>query len=206
MNHLLDQLPFVEHALPAAWFQRPTVDVARELLGATMVLRAEDAVTVVRIVETEAYLAEGDLACHAALRMTKRNAPMHEDGGIFYVYKIYGMHLCVNIVTETAGRGCAVLLRAAEPIVGHDVMRSRRANGVVRRDTDLLRGPGNLARALGVSIDDNYRSCASPSAFFHHDATVAAADIITTTRIGITASADLPLRFCLRSPAVSGKR
>lgn len=170
-----------------------------------MFCMSENEPMVVRIVETEAYLAENDGACHAATRRTPRNAPMHEAGGLLYVYAIYGIHHCVNIVTEHESRGCAVLLRAAEPVQGTDLMRIRRGEGP-RRDEDLLKGPGNFAKALGLGLDDNYRDCASDLLWFEPPGVRPTHDIVTTTRIGITKSAELPLRFYLRSSTAVSKR
>lgn len=179
--------------LPASWFRRPTATVAADLLGCRLVRRGPDDRTVdVRIVETEAYLAEGDEACHAARRRTPRNAPMFEAGGILYVYMIYGIHRCANIVTEQAGRGCAVLLRAAEV---EPAIPPRTAAG-----------PGLLARHVGLDLGDNGVAVGGGCVDLVEDAATAVYRQRgrVTTRIGITRSVDLPLRFYVDGhPAVS---
>src|SRR5581483_1269097 len=105
--------------LPRDFYARPTVDVARDLLGRFLVLEhPEDGLRVGRLVEAEAYLGEIDRASHAWHGHTRRTAPMFEEAGHAYVYFVYGMYWCLNAVTEPPGRACAVLIRAAEPILG----------------------------------------------------------------------------------------
>ena len=118
------------------------------------------------IVEVEAYIGESDPACHAAPGPTRRNAPLYGPPGIAYVYLNYGMHYLVNAVTEPEGSPAAVLIRALEPLEGEDLMRRRRARGPGRRPAsfstpELCRGPGNLTRALGISLRDNQRDLTS---------------------------------------------
>ena len=134
-------------------FSGPTIDVARRLVGALLVRKLPDAELdgghdlVVRIVETEAYLPLVDPSCHAYRGPTKRNASVFGRPGTSYVYFIYGNHFCLNVVTERPGIGAAVLIRAAEPVEGIDLMSRRRPGVRVER---LLSGPGNLCRALSV--------------------------------------------------------
>ena len=137
--------------LPAAFHARPAETVARELLGALLVSEVGGARVVCEIVETEAYVGPHDEASHAAERFgrTARNDAMFGSAGVAYVYLIYGMHWCLNVVTDAEGFGAAVLVRAARPVEGIDAVRGRRAG---RPDRDLMRGPGNLARALGVPL------------------------------------------------------
>jgi DNA-3-methyladenine glycosylase len=134
-------------ALPAAFYDRPAEDVARDLLGALVVSDLGGARAAGRIVETEAYPGPHDPASHAAARIgrTRRNEAMHGPPGIAYVYRIYGMHWCLNAVTGTEERPAAVLLRALEPVEGLPVMVRRRG-----READLANGPARLAQALGV--------------------------------------------------------
>lgn len=117
--------------LRRSFYARPTLVVAQELLSKLLV----HGTRVVRIVETEAYLGPHDLACHSARGMTARNAPMFGPPGHAYVYMIYGMYFCLNVVTEGEGRGCAVLIRSAEP---------------VRGVTGKTNGPGLLCRAMSI--------------------------------------------------------
>ncbi|MBD5634638.1 MAG: DNA-3-methyladenine glycosylase, partial [Candidatus Eremiobacteraeota bacterium] len=123
-----------------------TVALARFLIGTAIVSDSADGRTAARIVETEAYLPN-DAACHAFRGETVRNRTLFRRRGLAYVYFIYGNHFCVNVSSEVEGVGAGVLLRAAEPLVGLELMRSRRPGSPER---DLLRGPGRLAAALGV--------------------------------------------------------
>ncbi|MGQ0732867.1 MAG: DNA-3-methyladenine glycosylase [Acidobacteriota bacterium] len=147
--------------LPEAFYARPTLAVARDLVGKILVHQAHQGTTSGRIVEVEAYIGEEDPACHAAAGQTARNAPLYGPPGRAYVYLNYGLHHLVNAVTEARGRPAAVLIRALEPIDGLPLMRVRRAKAPWRRgkpvpaDHDLCRGPGNLTAALGITLADN---------------------------------------------------
>lgn len=135
------------------WFARPVLDVARDLLGAHVSVRAREGTVTVRLTEVEAYAGEVDPGSHAYRGRTARNAVMFGPGGRLYVYRHLGLHHCVNVVTGTEGTASAVLLRAGEVVEGHDLARRRRAAaGVVRRDVDLARGPARLAVALGLDL------------------------------------------------------
>jgi DNA-3-methyladenine glycosylase len=118
----MNNFPF-QNALSQDFFARATEKVARDLLGAVLVRRVGDTVLAGRIVETEAYLAEDDAASHSFRGRTRRNEAMFGEAGTLYVYRIYGVHHCANIVTEDAGRGAAVLLRALEPLAGIEWMQ-----------------------------------------------------------------------------------
>lgn len=194
-----------KRAFPCAFFRRPTVEVAQALLGAVLVRREVEGWCAARLVEVEAYLPESDPANHAYRGKTRRNAVMFEPGGVLYVYAIYGKHCCVNIVTEEAGRGAAVLLRAAEPLLGHEFFRRRR--GTVS-DIELCRGPANLALAFGLTLFDNGRSVCTPELFLQAPVEpVPEEDIEQTSRIGVRRGGELLLRFFLRSsPCVSACR
>ena len=188
--------------LPREWFTRDTASVAKDLVGAEIVFFNGENLLAARIVETEAYLGEGDHACHAARGQTKRNGAMFEQGGVLYVYHIYGIHRCANVVTDAKAKGCAVLLRAAEPLLGTELMIKNRECDNERM---VLRGPGNLAKAFGFGIEHNYARCDSSELWFQKRNNNF--NIETTTRIGISASVELPLRFILQgSEYVSGKR
>ncbi|MBC7291636.1 MAG: DNA-3-methyladenine glycosylase [Actinotalea sp.] len=136
-----------------AWFARPVLQVARDLLGAEVCVRGEDGTVTVRLTEVEAYAGEVDPGSHAYRGPTARNAVMFGPAGHLYVYRHLGLHHCVNVVTGTEGHASAVLLRAGEVVAGREVARRRRAAaGVVRRDVDLARGPARLAVALGLDM------------------------------------------------------
>ena len=146
--------------LRRAFYARPTLVVAADLLGKVLVHRAPAGVTAGIIVEVEAYIGESDPACHAAPGPTKRNAPMYGPPGHAYVYLNYGVHPLVNIVTEPARSPAAVLVRALEPLEGIPLMRKRRMRArTVRRtkpapipDHALCRGPGNVTHAMGITL------------------------------------------------------
>ncbi|HEX2211420.1 MAG TPA: DNA-3-methyladenine glycosylase, partial [Longimicrobium sp.] len=189
----------------AAFYARDADTVARELLGAVLVSEVDGVCVSGEIVETDAYVGPHDEASHAAERFgrTARNDAMFGAAGMADVYRIYGMHWCLNVVTGDEGFGAAVLLRAARPIEGIAHARARRPG---RPDRDLMRGPGNLARALGVDGALNYHPLDGPPLWITPGRTVPDADVAVGPRIGITKAADWPLRFWLRGdPHVSGK-
>jgi DNA-3-methyladenine glycosylase len=134
--------------LPTKFYNRPTLTVARELLGARLVRILNGIKLVGLITETEAYIGETDLACHAKAGLTSRTAPMFGPPGHAYVYFTYGNHWMLNAVTEKEGFPAAVLIRAIQPIEGIDVIMERRQ----RRDT---LGPGKLTQALGITGSEN---------------------------------------------------
>jgi DNA-3-methyladenine glycosylase len=139
--------------LKRSFYARPTLDVARDLIGKVLVHDTRSGSTSGVIVEVEAYIGEADPACHAAPGPTARNAPLYGRPGFAYVYLNYGIHYLVNAVTEPQGSPAAVLIRALEPREGIALMRRRRAGHVAEHD--LCRGPGNLTRALGITLRQN---------------------------------------------------
>jgi len=157
------------------------------------------------IVEAEAYIGEDDPACHAAPGPTARNAPLYGRPGIAYVYLNYGMHYLVNAVTEAEGSPAAVLIRALQPIEGIELMVKRRAAGRRRiREADLCRGPGNLTRALGITLEEN-RVDLTTGRLLVEDRGLTAGRVSWGTRIGIRKGADRPWRCWIADhPAVSG--
>ena len=188
--------------LPRNFYDRPTEQVARELLGAILECRTPDGVAAGRIVETEAYVGEHDLACHAAAGRTARTAPLYGAPGIAYVYFIYGMYWCFNTVTRAEGAPSAVLVRAVEPVRGIELMRSRRPRA--RRDVDLTNGPGKLCLALGIDGEHNWHALDKPPLVIRPGAPVHDREVTVSPRIGITQSVDWPLRwFITGNPYVS---
>ena len=190
--------------LPRRFYERPAEEVARALLGC-MLVSTIGSRCVAEIVETEAYVGPEDDASHAAARRgrTARNEAMFGPAGHAYVYLIYGMHWCLNAVTGETGFPAAVLIRAARPVEGLGTMRARRP---ARSDRDLLRGPGNLARALGVEGDRNGRPRDEPPFWIEAGAPVPERDVRRGPRVGITRAADWPLRFWIHdSPFVSAR-
>jgi len=191
-------------AIDTTFFQHKTEIVAKELLRKVLVRYYEGVWLSGKIVETEAYLPVGDLSCHAAVGKTRRNAPMFKGGGVLYVYKIYGVHHCINFVTETEGIGCAVLIRSVEPLSGIDKMIELRNTGQVR---NLCKGPGNLAKAFGFTRINNYNSLFSPELFIQEFYSKEKIEIVRTKRIGIKKSANMLLRFIQKnSEFVSGSK
>ena len=153
--------------------------------------------------ETEAYLGEHDLACHAAAGRTTRTDPLYGAPGLAYVYFIYGMYWCFNAVTRAEGHPSAVLVRALEPLEGIDLMRQRRRRRS-SRDTDLTNGPGKLCMALGISGQHNRLPLDEPPLLIRRGVDVPRQAVTVTPRIGISRSADWPLRwFVTDSPFVS---
>lgn len=194
--------------LERAFFDRDTRVVARGLLGARLVRAAPDGARLSgRIVEAEAY-REGDAASHSFRGRTPRNAPMFGPPGCAYVYFTYGMHFCMNIVSEREGFGAAVLLRAVEPEDGLDEMRRRRGAHVpVER---LCRGPANLCKAFGLDRSwSGYDLCQADSALFvEAGERIPEALVCVTPRVGVRGDAtalSAPWRWCVDgSPSVSG--
>lgn len=188
-------------ALPSGFYDRAAEQVARDLLGCLLVSDVGGERAAGRIVETEAYPGPHDPASHAAARIgrTARNDPMHGPAGIAYVYRIYGIHWCLNAVTGNAERPAAVLLRALEPVAGEAVMAGRRG-----RERDLASGPARLASALGVDGRLNGHALASAPLRIVAAPGPAAGDVASGPRIGVTRARDWPLRFWIRdNPHVS---
>jgi DNA-3-methyladenine glycosylase len=145
------------------WYLRPVLDVARDLLGATLTTRTPDGVVSLRLTEVEAYDGATDPGSHAFRGPNRRNATMFGEPGRLYVYRHLGLHHCVNVVCGPEGEASAVLVRAGEVVDGADLARSRRlASGVVRTDRDLARGPARLAVARGLDLSDDGADVTAP--------------------------------------------
>lgn len=188
------------------FYARPTLVVARELVGARLVHAHPEGVVAGRIVEVEAYIGESDPGCHAAAGPTPRNAPLYGPPGRAYVYLNYGMHCLLNAVTEDEGHPAAVLIRAVEPEVGQAQMRQRRGGTGSRPvpDAALCRGPGNLTRAFGITLAHNLGDLTVGPVVIERGR-VADATVRWTPRIGLSRGEDRVWRCVLRgSAAVSG--
>jgi DNA-3-methyladenine glycosylase len=187
--------------LPRAFYQRPARLVARDLLGCLLVSRRGRTPTSGLIVETEAYLGPEDGASHAAFRPGSHWL-FYGEGGIAYVFLNYGVHCCLNAIAGPPGHPGCVLIRALEPRAGREVMARRRG---VRPDARrLAAGPGNLTRALAVTLRDNGADLLGGPLTIEPRPDARPPRIGTGTRIGITRSADLPLRFWIAgNPFVS---
>src|SRR5438876_7585926 len=195
--------------LPPSFYDRDTILVARELLGKYLVHVSGGVERIGRIVEVEAYLGPHDLAAHSSKGLTARTKVMFGPPGHAYVYFIYGMYFCMNVVCQPAGVPEAVLLRALEPLEGIELMRRRRGvpDGPEWR---LCRGPGVLCRALGITRAENGADLVRGPLRILDAPPVPAAQVARTARIGVAyagADAARPWRFVVRgSPAVSGRR
>lgn len=189
--------------LPRSFYNRPTLQVARELLGKTICYRSSRGELSARIVEAEAYIGEDDPACHAAPGRTRRNEVMYGKPGFSYIYFIYGMYYCFNIVTEREGYPAAVLLRAAEPEQGLEIMRENSPHSGAQ---SILSGPGKFCRAFGLTTRQSGINLTGAELFLRDDG-AEAGKITVTNRIGIRKGAELPYRFFLtESTAVSARR
>ena len=196
--------------LRRAFYNRPTLDVARDLIGKVLVHESRSGIASGVIVEAEAYIGESDPACHAAPGPTARNAPLYGPPGIAYVYLNYGIHYLVNAVTEAEGWPAAVLIRALEPKDGIPLMRRRRTRRVKPAApptvNDLCRGPGNLTKALGIDLKQNLLDLTS-SALRIEDQKEPARPIVWSRRIGINVGVEQEWRVSAAdSAAVSGPR
>jgi len=192
-------------ALPASFYARPTSEVARRLLGQVLISEVRGRRVAGRVVETEAYIGPEDPACHGyGARRTRRNERLFGPPGTAYVYFTYGMHWCLNAVTEAEGFPAAVLIRALEPLEGLETMRRRRG-GV--SDPRLCSGPARLCEALGVTGRlDGVSLQRGPLRIVRGPATRRFA-VVVTPRIGISRAAEWPLRFVIEgSPWVSAPR
>lgn len=181
--------------LPVDFYRRPTLDVARDLIGKVVVCRSKAGTTAGAIVEAEAYIGEDDPACHASFGRTARSAPLYGPPGRAYVYLNYGLHNMLNAVTEDEDCPAAVLIRALEPLEGLALMRRRRARARWRQgkppvpDHELCRGPGNLCLAMGITLDDNMRPL-TRGPLTIHDRGIRHDRIVWDGRIGIRVGTD----------------
>lgn len=183
-----------------AFFRQDTVELARKLLGCMLVHRTPDGVATGMIVETEAYVGAIDKACHAWQNRSERTEIMYHDGGYAYVYFIYGMHHCFNVVTGPEGEGNAVLIRALEPVTGINLMQRRRNTKLLR---SLCSGPGKVCQALGITKNEyGLDLCAADSPLrlirYRH---IPEAQIVATPRINVAyaeEAAAWPWRFYVK--------
>jgi DNA-3-methyladenine glycosylase len=186
--------------LPRSFYARPTVKVARDLLGKWLVRRWPDApLQIARIVEVEAYLGERDAASHARRGPTPRAAIMFGPPGFLYVYLIYGMYNCMNFVTEADGKAGAVLIRAAEPVVPPAIGRER-----------PLSGPGKLCRDLGITLAHKGLDLTAGGELYVGDGGGPRPRKAVSARLGVDYAGDWAARelrfFIPGNPHVSGKR
>jgi DNA-3-methyladenine glycosylase len=187
------------------FYEQPTPAVARELLGKYLVRKHPDGKTVGRIVETEAYVGPKDLACHAARGRTARTEVMFGAAGHAYVYFIYGMYYCLNIVTEEVDHASAVLIRGLEPVEGIELMKKRRKTEELR---NLASGPGKLCQAFAIDKAHNGAEVCG-SIIYVEDRGEPAPKILATPRIGVDYAGkwkEKPWRFLIRGNEFVSKR
>lgn len=195
------------------WYLRPVLDVARDLLGATLTRRTADGVVSLRLTEVEAYDGATDPGSHAHRGRTRRNATMFGEPGRLYVYRHLGLHHCVNVVCGPEGTASAVLLRAGEVVDGAGLARARRlASGVARTERDLARGPARLAVALGLDLSDDGADVTAPDGAVVLRAEAAPSGTVRTgPRVGVSGAGGSADRFPWRlwldaEPTVSAYR
>ncbi len=187
--------------LPRSFFDRPTQTVARELLGCRLVRKLGNTLLAGAIVETEAYIGERDLACHAKAGRTPRTRIMYGPPGFAYVYFTYGMHWMLNLVTEAEGFPAAVLIRAFEPLEGIERMQELRGGKPL---SQLASGPARLTQALGIARGENGMDCcrSGSSLTLTRGEVVPASSVVATPRIGLGQTPEpwlsKPWRFAIR--------
>jgi DNA-3-methyladenine glycosylase len=204
-----------QRRLPRSFYARPTLDVARDLIGKVLVHRSRHALTSGVIVEVEAYIGESDPACHAAPGPTRRNQPLYGPPGHAYVYLNYGIHCLMNVVTESTGSPAGILIRALEPLEGIACMRRRRLRAMKGRRAQassalavhrLCRGPGNVTMAMGITLKENGLDLLGDQLLIE-DRGVQTGPIAWGPRIGIRVGVDRPWRaWVAGSHAVSALR
>ncbi len=204
--------------LSTEFYEQPSLDLARNLLGCVLIHESPEGRTAGIIVETEAYLT-GDPACHAYRNKTTRNAPMFGPVGMIYVYQIYGQYYCVNISSGGEHIGEAVLIRALQPTEGLELMAARRIAAQQRiqqffgktyaertlKPTELCKGPASLVHAMGIHKEMNYWMI-QDSPLSIEPAIIHDFEVVQTTRIGIKVGVDLPYRFYIRNNAFVSRK
>jgi DNA-3-methyladenine glycosylase len=191
--------------LPLSFYQSfDTITLAQKLLGCELVHASDSGTTSGIIVETEAYLHD-DPACHAFNRRTTRTEPMYQQAGTIYVYLIYGMYQCFNVVSNAPDIGEAVLIRALQPLQGIDLMQQRRQTirnkaGIFINQKqvslkELCRGPGKLVKAMGIERSEHNNLTLDSDVIYINEAPEGNFQVVTATRVGINVGVELPLRF-----------
>lgn len=190
-----------QNLLPENFYTRDVLTVAKDLLGKIFVKDDRDKKYSGIIVEVEAYSGATDEAAHTFNGKTKRNEVMFEEGGLLYVYFTYGVHFCSNVVTGKEGESNAVLLRGIQPINGIEFMAMNRfgkKNLSYKEKINLANGPGKICQAFNIKREHNGSDLLGDNIFILDNKKVADSDIVTTTRIGIKKSVDLPWRFYIK--------
>lgn len=208
--------------LTQSFFEQPTLKVAENLLGKFLIVRKNSKRIVGKIVETEAYIGEDDLACHASKGnprtqraeqspydgRTNRSEILYRKAGTVYVYLIYGMYYCLNIVTERENFPSAVLLRAVEPAEGIDLMEKRRKTNILR---NLASGPGKLCMAFGIGKEFNNKTVFGKDIWIEDrgEEYESSKNIVSAPRVGVDYAKhckDLPWRFYVKDNQFVSKK
>lgn len=190
--------------LPRSFYLRPTLKVAKDLLGKYLIRKYKGKLLVGKIVETEAYL-HNDTASHSYRGKTKRNEVMFWQGGHLYVYFTYGMHFCCNVVTEEEGKGCAVLIRAVEPVENIELMKIHRNIDTSKNVYNLTNGPAKLCKAFALGRNENGTDlCGDKFWVGKTEIRNPKSEIISSSRVGITNGSEYKWRFYIKdNPCVS---
>ena len=195
--------------LNRSFYKRELLNVARDLLGKTLVKVDKKIILAGKIVEVEAYHGDFDKAAHSYGGITKRNEIMFDEGGYLYVYFTYGVHHCCNVVTGKKGQGTAILVRAIEPISGINNMIRNRFGRRLRNDKELFNltsGPGKVCQSLGINRKHSGIDLTDKKIFILDNEKIIDKEIGISKRIGITKSVDLPWRFFIKNnPYLSRK-
>ncbi len=195
--------------LTSNFYSRNIEQLAKDLLGKILVRSISNKLLTGKIVETEAYLSKNDEASHSFKGKSNRNKIMFNPSGFLYVYQIYGIHFCCNVVSGRRDEGSAVLLRAIEPLENIEIMRVHRfgENPITHRNlVNLTNGPAKLCQALSINLSDDGSNLLEDKIFILNSPKVSKDNIVQTMRVGITKSKELPLRFYIKNnPFVSKK-
>lgn len=191
------------------FYKRDVLTVAKELPGKILVMKKGKKYLSGRIVEVEAYDGEVDQAAHSYVGRTRRNEIMFGEGGYLYVYLSYGVHFCCNVVTGIKGKGTAILIRAIEPVEGIEVMSKNRVGKKSLTEKEmynLTSGPGKVCKAFGIGINHYGVDLTGDKIFIINSELKKGEKVVSSKRIGITKSANLPWRFFIKNNSyVSGK-
>ena len=195
--------------LPLEFYLNDVESVAKNLLGKILIKTEGNSFLYGKIVEVEAYSYSGDLASHSACGKTNRNSAMFEQGGILYVYNIYGIHCCLNVVTGSKDIGDAVLIRALEPKNCFKLLaenRFNKSNITCREFVALTNGPAKICKAFNITTEHNFTNLCQNEIFVAYDFENSTFEIAKSTRIGITKSVELERRYYIKdNPFISRK-
>lgn len=184
--------------LTPEFYLRPTLKVAKDLLGKYLIRKYKGKLLIGKIVETEAYL-QNDSASHSFRGQTKRNEVMFWKGGYLYVYFTYGMHFCCNVVTEAEGKGCAVLIRAVEPVDNIEIMQKLRKVDTTTNPYNLTNGPAKVCQAFALERDENGTDlCGDEIWVGKSEIRNPKSEIVSSHRVGITNGTEHQWRFYMK--------